>query len=134
MYKLMTRAKNSDDLSIGFDRDRRRRQQTLTSNKKLRSKYHVRIMLKAVFGFAEQQDKSTDGLGYKLILTRNEEDAVLNKAPGFDDARIKVGNIHWQVPHYTPSLPQQGLLCKQISSKTPTELRYIERCFFDRSN
>ena len=47
-----------------------------------------------------------------------------------EDARIKIINIHWYVPHYTPSIPQQGILCKQILSKTTTELRYVERSVF----
>ena len=34
LYKLITSARNTDDLSIGFDRDRGRRQRELTNNKK----------------------------------------------------------------------------------------------------
>ena len=34
MYKLLTSAKDSDDLSIGFDRDRGRRRDELTQTKK----------------------------------------------------------------------------------------------------
>ena len=45
-------------------------------------------MLKDVFGFAEQQEEATYGLGYKLTLTRNKDDAVLDKAAGIADARI----------------------------------------------
>ena len=57
MYKLITSSKGSDDLSIGFYRDRNRRQRELTSNKTQKGKYHVRIYLKDVFGFAEYQKK-----------------------------------------------------------------------------
>ena len=31
------------------------------------------------------------------------------------------------MPHYTPSIQQQGMLCNQNSSKTPTGHGYIER-------
>ena len=31
------------------------------------------------------------------------------------------------MPHYTPSFQRQGILSKQISHKTPTELHYSER-------
>ena len=72
MYKLITSAKDSDDLSIGFDRDRGRRQRELTNNETLKGKYHARIMLKDIFVFAEHQEKATFRLGYKLTLTRNE--------------------------------------------------------------
>ena len=43
MYKLITSARNTD-LSIGFDRDRGRRQRELTSNKIIKGKYYVTIM------------------------------------------------------------------------------------------
>ena len=73
MYKLLSSSKGSDDLSIGFDRDRGRRQRALTNNKTQKGKFHVRIYLKDVFGFAEYQEKGTYGLGYKLTLTRNSD-------------------------------------------------------------
>ena len=38
----------------------------------------------------------------------NKDVAVLNKAPGTADARIKIDNIHWYVFFYTLSFPQQG--------------------------
>ena len=65
VYKLLTSSKGSDDLSIGFDRDRNRRQRELTNNNTQRGKYHIRKHLKDIFGFAEYQDKGTYGLGYK---------------------------------------------------------------------
>ena len=74
MYKLITSAKDND-LSIGFDRDRGRRQRELNNNKIIKGKYHVRIMLKDVFGFSEHQEKATYGLGYKLTLTRNTDNS-----------------------------------------------------------
>ena len=57
MYKLLTSNKGSDDLSIGFDRDRNRRQRELTNNKTQKGKYHVKIYLKDVSGFAEYQKR-----------------------------------------------------------------------------
>ena len=53
MYKLITSSKDSDDLSIGFDRSRDRRKRELFNNKNIKGKYHVRIMLIDIFGFAE---------------------------------------------------------------------------------
>ena len=106
MYKLIT---SSNDLSIGFDNSRNRRRDELALNKNLKSKYHVKIMLKDVFGFVEHQEKATYGLGYKLTLTRNKDDDVIDKAGGFADARIRIDHIHWYVPHYTPSIQQQSI-------------------------
>ena len=130
MNKLITSGRGSVDLSIGFDRDRGRRRHEFTYTNNIRGKCHVRIMLKDVFGFAEHQEKASYGLGYKLTLTRSKDGAVLDKAPGITDAGIKLVNIQWYVPHYTPSIPQQGILSKQILSKTPKVLRYFETSVF----
>ena len=62
MYKLVTSSRGSDDLSIGFDRDRNRRQRELTNNKNMKRKFHLRVMLKDVFRFVEHQEKGTCGL------------------------------------------------------------------------
>ena len=62
MYKLITSSKGSDDLSIGFDRSSARRREEITTNKNVKGKLHLRIMLKDVFGFAECQKKLLTGL------------------------------------------------------------------------
>ena len=130
MYKLITSSRGSDDLSIGFDRYRGRRQRELTNNKNQKGKHHVRIYLKDVFGFAEYQEKGTYGLGYRLTLKRNTDNAVLNKANGINNGKIKINAIEWYVPHYTPSIQQQSILSKQILNKTPTQSQYPERSVF----
>ena len=73
LHKLLTSAKDTEKLSIGFDRyfDEMRRE--LTNNKNLNRRYQVRIMLKDVFGFAEYQEKATLRLGYEFTLTRNKK-------------------------------------------------------------
>ena len=77
--KPITSSKDSNDLSIGFDRDRNRKQRQLFGNKNKRGKYQVGNMLKDIFGFAEHQEKATYGLGYKLTLTRNSDSAVFEQ-------------------------------------------------------
>ena len=104
MYKLTTSSKDSDDLSLSFDRSRNRRKDELVLNKIMRGKYHLRFMLKDVLGFAEHQEKATYGPGYQLTLTRKKGDAVIDKPAGTAGARIKIDHIHWYVPHYTPIL------------------------------
>ena len=130
MYKLITSAEDTNDVCIGFDRSRKRRRDELTSNKNMKGKYHLRIMLKDVLGFAEHHQKVTYGLSYKLTLTGKKDEAVTDKAAGIVDTTIKIDHIHWYVPHFTPSIEQQGILSKQILSKTPTELKYFERSVF----
>ena len=130
MYKLITSCKGSDDLSIGSDRSLASRGDEMTNNKNVKGKFHLRFMLRNVFGFAEHQEKATYGLGYKLTLTRNKDEGVIDKVAGIPNARIKINHIHWYVPYYTPSMSQQAIMSKQILSKTPTELRYVERSVF----
>ena len=107
-------------MSIGFDRDRGWRQRELTHNKTQKNKFHVGIVLQVVPRFAEHQEKATHELGYKLTLTRNTDNAVLNKDNAISNAKIKITAIDWYVPHCTPSVPKQAILSKQILSKTPT--------------
>ena len=63
IYKLISSGKDSYDLSIGFDRDRNRRRNELADNRNLDGKYHVRFILKDVFGFVGHQEKATYGSG-----------------------------------------------------------------------
>ena len=130
MYKLLTSSRGSDDLSIGFDRDRNKRQRELTNNKSQKTNYHVRLYLKDIFGFADYQEKATYGLGHKLILTTNSDNAALNKGNATNNGKIEIKAMEWYVPHYSPSMQQQSTLSEQISNKTPTEIGYPERSVF----
>ena len=129
MYNLITSAKDND-LSIGFDRDRGRRQRELSNNEIIKGKYHVRSMLKDVFGCAEHQEKATYGLAYKLTLTRNTDNSVLNKDNVINIGKVKINAIGWYVPHYTPSISNQAIFSKQILIKTTVEIQYVERGVF----
>ena len=116
MYKLITSSRGTEDLSIGFDRSRDRRNQELTNNKNIKSKFNVRIILKDVFGFSQCMEKATYGLGYKLTLTRSSDRSVLNKTNATNIGIIQINVLDWYVPLYTPSISQQSKLSKQISS------------------
>ena len=130
MYKLLTSSRGSDDLSIGFDRDRDRRKPELTNNKNIKGKYHMRNNFKDASGFAEHHEKAIYGLGYKLTLTRASDNAVLYKTNATVIGKIEINSIERYVAHYTASLEEKGILMKQITDKIPTELRYIERSIF----
>ena len=129
-YKLITSAQDTDDSSICFDRDRNRRQRALTNNKSIKRKYHLGVYLKDILGFAEHQEKATYDLAFKITLTRKVDNAVLNKANATNIGKLKINAFEWYVPQYTPSIPQQSLLSKQILSKTATELQYVESSVF----
>ena len=130
MYKLLTSCKDGDDLSIGFDRNRDKRKRALTNNKNIKGRCHIRIYLKDIFGFAEHQEKGTYGLGYKLTLTRNTDNAVLNKDNAVVVGRVKINSLDWYVPHYTPNLEEYTKLMTQIKKNTSTLLHYPERSVF----
>ena len=130
IYKLLTSSKDSDDLSIGFDRDCGRRKRELTNNKNVKGKYQMRIYLKNIFGFAEHQEKGTYGLGYRLIMTRNSDNAILNKDNTVVIGRVKITSLDWFVPHYSANLEEYTKLMTQIKKNTPTLLHYPERSVF----
>ena len=130
MYKLLTSSRDSDDLSIGFDRNRGRRKNELTNNKNIKGKYHIRTYLKDIFGFAEHQEKGTYGRGYKLTLTRNTDNAVLSKDNAVANGRVRINSLDWYVPHYSPNLEEYNKLMTQIKKNTPTLLHYPERSIF----
>ena len=78
-YKLITSGKDTDGFSVGFDRDPDSRQRELIDNRIVKVN-NLTSMLWDAFDFAEHQEKSTPGFGYKLTLTRNSDNSVLNKA------------------------------------------------------
>ena len=130
IYKVVTSSKDSDDLSIGFDRSHDRRKRELTNKKNIKGKYHTKIYLKNVFGYAECQDKGTYGLGYRFILTRNTDNAVLNKGSTVTSGRVKIDSLDWYVPHCTANLEEYTKLMNQITKNSPTLLHYPERSVF----
>ena len=62
----------------------------MKNNKNVKGNFHLRFMLRDVFGFAEHQERDTYGLGFKLTLTRKKDEAIIDKVAGIADARIKM--------------------------------------------
>ena len=107
-----------------------KRKNELTNNKTIKGKYHIRIYLKDIFSYAEYQEKGTYGLGYKLTLTRNTDNAVLNKDNIVVNGRVKINSLDWYVPHFSPNLEEYTNLMTQIKKNSPTLLHYPERSVF----
>ena len=126
----MTSSKDSDDVAIGFDRNCGRKKSKLCNYKGNKGKYHIRSYLKGFFGYAEYQEKGTYGLGYKLTVTRNTDNSVLNKTAATNSAKVKINSFDWYVPHYSPNLEEYNKLMHQIKRNTPTLLHYPERSVF----
>ena len=113
----------------GFEESTTIRRQELTNNKTEKGTFFVRIKLKDLFGFADQE-KIPYGLGYTLTLKRNSSNYVVFRTNGVDAAKVVVKDISWYIPHYVPSLENQQLVRNQILNKDPTELSYTERTVF----
>ena len=128
--KLKPFRRDSDNLSIGFHRNKEAREIELTNIKTIRGNYHVRIYLKDVFGFAEHQDYCTYDLGYKLTLQRNSENHVLSHGAGTDAEHLVlagrdiIDDIILYVPHYTPSISNQNSMKGSSVSRAAMESSY----------
>ena len=97
----------------GFEESQATRRQELTNNKTEKGTFFVRIKLKDLFGFADQE-KITYGLGYTLTLKRNNINDPIIRDNGVDAAKIDIKDIGWYIPHYVPSLENQQLVMDQI--------------------
>ena len=128
MYKLLTRSQQTSQLMYGFEESTTIRRQELTSNKTEKGTCFVRIKLKDLFGFADQE-KITYGLGYTLTLKRNSSNDAIIRGKGVDAAKIDVKDLSWYIPHYVPSLENQQLVLNRVLNKDP-KLFYTERTVF----
>ena len=129
MIKLLTSTSQTSQLFYGFEESTVVRRQELTNNKNEKGTFFVRIKLKDLFGFADQE-KITYGLGYTLTLKRNTNNDAILRGAGVDATKIDIKDISWYIPHYDPSLENQHLVMDQILNKDPTELFYTERTVF----
>ena len=129
MYKLLTSTKSTSELLYGFEESTSVRRQELTNNKNEKGTFFVRIKLKDLFGFADQE-KITYGLGYTLTLKRNNNNDAILRSVGVDAAKVVIKDIGWYIPHYVPSLENQQFVMDQILNKDPTEIFFTERIIF----
>ena len=67
----------------GFEESQATRRQELTTNKTEKGTFFVRIKLKDLFGFADQEN-ITYGLGYTLTLKRNNNNDPIIRDNGVD--------------------------------------------------
>ena len=76
MIKLLTSTQHISQLMYGFEESSTIRRQELTNNKTEKGFFFVRIKLKDLFGFADQE-KITYGLGYTLTLKRHTNNDMI---------------------------------------------------------
>ena len=129
MIKLLTSTQQTSQLMYGFEESSTIRRQELTNNKTEKGTFFVRIKLKDLFGFADQE-KITYGLDYSLTLKRINNNDPIIRDNAITAAKTNIKDISWHIPHYTPSMENQQLVMDQILDKDPTELFYMERIVF----
>ena len=119
MYKLLT--STNDEYESGFVKNQGNRDSQLKGDYIAAQRGHMYLMIKMSipFGFVNALEKIIYGLGFKLILKRNNNDRALfrgNAKPGAiaNDGNIDIRDISWCVPSIDPSndnriIVQQGL-------------------------
>ena len=126
---MTSTSSQTSQLLYGFEKSTTIRRQELTNNKNEKGTFFVRIKLKDLFGFADQE-KITYGLGYTLTLKRNTNKDAILRIVGVDAAKVVIKDISWYIPHYVPSIENQQLVMDQILNKDTTELYFTERTVF----
>ena len=95
------------------------------------------IKMSDLFGFINDLEKIIYGLGFKLILKRNNNDRALYKVnanPGAvaNDGNIEIRNISWCVPSIDPSNDNRIIVQKGLSKKNNVDFSYYEERHFIR--
>ena len=88
-----------------------------------------------LFSFVNDLEKIIYGLGFKLILKRNNNDRALFRVnAGADavgnDGFINIRDISWCVPSIDPSNDNRIIVQKGLSKKNYVDLSYYERMTF----
>ena len=91
------------------------------------------VKMSDLFGFINDLEKIIFGLGFKLILKRNNNDRALyrvNANPGAvaNDGNIEIRDMPWCVPSIDPSNDIRIFVQKGLSKKN-VDLSYYERHF-----
>ena len=88
-----------------------------------------------LFGFVNDLEKIIYGLGFKLILKRNNNDRALYRVNSGDgavtnDANIEIRDISWCVPSIDPSNDNRIIVQKGLNKKNNVDFSYYERKTF----
>ena len=135
MYKLLT--STDDEYESGFVRNQGNRDNQLKRDHIAAERGHMYMMIKLsdLFGFVNDLEKIIYGLGFKLILKRNNNDRALFRVnAGADavgnDGNIDIRDISWCVPSIDPINDNRIILQKGLSKKNNVHFSYYERKTF----
>ena len=135
MYKLLT--STVDEYESDFIRNQGNRDSQLKGDHIAAERGHMYMMIRMsdLFGFINDLEKIIYGLGFKLIIKRNNNDRVLyrvNANPGAvaNDGNIKIRDISWCVPSIDHSNDKRIIVQKGLSKKNNVDFGYCERKTF----
>ena len=138
MYKLLS--STDDKYECGFVRNQGNRVSQLKGYHIAAERGHMYMMIKMsdLFGFVNDLEKIIYGLGFNLILNRNNNDRALFRvnagadAVGNDD-NIDIRDISWCVPSIDPSNDNRIIVQKGLNKKNIVDFSYYERKTFYKS-
>ena len=135
MYKLLT--STNDEYESGFVRNIDNRNSQLKGDHVAAERGHKYMMVKMrdLFGFVNDLEKIIYGLGFKLILKRNNNDRApyrINVKTGVvaNDANIEIRDISRCVPSIDPSNDNRIIVQKGLIKKNNVDFSYYERKTF----
>ena len=135
MYKLLT--STGDEYESGFVRNQGNRDSQLKGDHIAAQRGHMYMMIRMsdLFGFVNDLEKIIYGLGFKLILKRNNKDRALyrvNANPGAvaNDGNIEIRDKSWCVPSIDPSNDNRIIVQKRLNKKNNVDFSYCERKTF----
>ena len=131
MYKLLT--STDDEYESGFVRNQGNKDSQFKGDHiaAQRSLMYLMIKMSDLFGFVNDLEKIIYGLGFKLILKRNNNDRALyrvNANPGAiaNDGNIEIRDISWCVPGIDPSNDNRIIVQKGLCKKNNVDFSYYE--------
>ena len=135
MYKLLT--STGDEYESGFVRNIGNRDSQLKGAHVAAERGHMYMMVKMrdLFGFVNDLEKIIYGLGFKLILNRNNNDRDLyrnnaNLGAVGNDGNIEIRDISWCVTSIDPSNDNRIFVQTGLSKKNNVDFSYYERKTF----
>ena len=92
------------------------------------------VKMRDLFGFVNDLEKIIYGLGFKLILKRNNNDRALFRVDAdpdrvANDGNIEIRDISWCIPSIVPSNNNRIIVQKGLNKKNNIDFSYYERHF-----
>ena len=134
MYKLLT--STDDEYESGFVKNQGNRDSQLRGDHIAAQRGHMYMVIKMsdLFGFVNDLEKIIYGLGFKLIIKRNNDRALfrVNANPGAvaNDGNIEIRDILWCVSSIDPINNNRIIVHRMLSKKNNVDFSYYERKTF----